>query len=423
MTVSKFHTSRISVYVAAVALLIGSAAFGAGTAAASPGRQRHVVSVATGSPITIGASLSLAGDFATDGKSFVQGYDLWAAYQNKHGGLLGHPVKIQILNDNSSPTQVITNYEALITKYHDPLLFGDFSTLLATPAETVAHRYGYALIEGAGAGTADFHRKYNDYFNTGAAVPAQLLPLANYLAELPKSIRPKTVAFASADDNFILPMLPPAQKIMNKAGIRTVYYHVFPLETTDFTPVADAVIAAHPTVVVLGDEGDTTDAPFWSAFETAGFNPKVLLAVNGPATGTAFTKAVGVKNTTAVMAPGQWYPTSPNPLSKAMMKDYLAKYGGKAQQVNPDIAQAYSVGEVMAAAVKGSHSLKNANISKWLHSGKTIQTVQGPVKFNAIGQTFGGTFIFQWQHGKYLQVLPPGSGSVKPMYPKPHWKK
>ncbi|MGH8994814.1 MAG: amino acid ABC transporter substrate-binding protein [Acidimicrobiales bacterium] len=411
---SAYVTAAACVTTAAVALGLVGCGGGAPAAGAAGGKAL--------SPITVGTSLSLSGDFATDGKAFVQGYKLWAAYQNAHGGLLGHPIKLQILNDNSSPTQVVTNYQALITKFRDPLVLGDFSTLLASPAESVAHRFGYALIDGAGAGSSAFQRKFNDYFNTGAVVSAQLLPFAHYLAGLPASSRPKTVAFATADDPFILPMLPPAQKILTAAGIKTVYYKVFPLEATDFTPIADAVIAQHPTAVILGDEGDSTDAPFWTAFETAHFNPKVLLAVNGPTTGTAFTKAVGTTNANGVFAPGQWYPGTTNSLSKAMLKEYLAKYGGSATKVNSDIAQAYSAGEVLAAAVKGSHSLSNAKIISWLHKGKVIATVQGPAKFNSIGETFGGTFIFQWQGGKYMQVLPPGAGSTKPLYPKSNWK-
>ena len=64
---------------------------------------------ASGSPITIGTSLSLSGDFAADGQAFQRGYQLWAADQNAKGGLLGHKIKLKILSDararrRSSPT-------------------------------------------------------------------------------------------------------------------------------------------------------------------------------------------------------------------------------------------------------------------------------------------------------------------------------
>src|SRR5580704_4315109 len=62
-------------------------------------------SPSSSTPITIGASLSLTGDFSTDGQNFQKGYELWAADVNAHGGLLGHQVVLKILNDASSPTQ------------------------------------------------------------------------------------------------------------------------------------------------------------------------------------------------------------------------------------------------------------------------------------------------------------------------------
>ena len=57
-------------------------------------------------PITIGASLSLTGDFSADGQAFQKGYELWASDVNAHGGILGRQVKLTIINDASLPNQV-----------------------------------------------------------------------------------------------------------------------------------------------------------------------------------------------------------------------------------------------------------------------------------------------------------------------------
>ena len=54
----------------------------------------------------------------------------------------------------------------------------------------------------------------------------------------------------------------------------------------------------------------------------------------------------------------------------------------------------------------------------------TLQTVQGPVKFNSVGENMvAQKFIFQWQAGsKFVQVLPStASGSVPILNPKPNW--
>ena len=96
--------------------------------------------LAKGAPVTIGISLSLSGDFSADGIAFEQGYKLWAADVNAKGGLLGHKVVLDIVSDASSPTQVVTNYQDLISVKHVNLTFGPFSSLLTLPAAKAVSR-------------------------------------------------------------------------------------------------------------------------------------------------------------------------------------------------------------------------------------------------------------------------------------------
>src|ERR1700693_2959507 len=56
-------------------------------------------------PITIGASLPLTGNFAADGQATEQGYQLWVDNINKGGGILGHQVKLDILDDGTRLNQ------------------------------------------------------------------------------------------------------------------------------------------------------------------------------------------------------------------------------------------------------------------------------------------------------------------------------
>jgi branched-chain amino acid transport system substrate-binding protein len=375
-----------------------------------------------GAPVTIGISLSLSGDFSSDGQNFERGYDLWAKYQNAHGGLLGHKVVLKILSDASSPTQVVTNYEDLISSDHVPLILGPYSTLLTVPAQKVAHRFGYAFIAGAGGGPAAFVAKYNNYFDVSVPIIGQLFPFAKWLTSLPTAKRPTSVAYPTSNDPFTQPMVQAAQAVIQKAGIKTVYSKVFPAEVTDFTPIADAVAASHAQVVVLGSVDVPTVSAFMQAFEQAHYNPKVMVATAGPDQGSAFVNAVGASNTGGIMVPDAWYPGAHNSLTRTMDQMYTSTYGGNDSQISADTAEAFSAGNVLAAAVKGTHSMSNAKIISYLHSGVTIQTVQGPVKFNPIGETFGLTFVFQWQHGKFVQVLPVGeAGSVAALFPKPNW--
>ncbi len=374
-------------------------------------------------PLLIGASLSLTGSFSTDGQAFEKGYNLWVKDVNAAGGLLGRKVKLIVLNDASSQTQTVTNDTTLISVDHVDLLFGPFSSLLTLSAAPVAHRFGKALIEGAGGSPAVFATKLPNVFDVSLPVEESMLPLINYVKGLPASQRPKTAAFPTVNDPFTLFQLQWAQKELTAAGIKSVYYKVFPAEPTQYKGIADQVAATKADMVVLGSVDVPTVAAFTQAFVQQHYNPKILIATSGPDQGAAYVKAVGGSgNAEGVMVPNAWYGGSPNSASKTMVAEYIAKYGGTPSGVNADVAEAYSVGQVAAQAVKATGGVDNAKIISYLHSGVTLTSVQGPVHFNSLGENESATaFVFQWQKASFVQVLPPGSGSSAIEYPKPNW--
>jgi len=418
----------IVVLVAAIAAFVagcgGSSSSSSSATSSSANAGSSTSSSSNKSPVTIGASLSLSGDFAADGQAFQKGYELWAADQNKAGGLMGHPVKLDIISDASSPAQVVTNYQKLISSDHDQLVFGPFSTLLTVPASKVVNRFGYAFVEGAGGAPAAFGNGLHNIFDVSLPVVDNLVPYAKWIASLPASERPKTAAYATSDDPFTQPQIPLAQKIMQAAGIKTVYNKVFPAEVTDYTPIATAVASSKAEAVVLGSVDVPTVSAFVHAFIQQHYNPKSFIATAGPDQGDAFLKAVGgASNAEGLMYPNGWYPGYANAASQQMVNEYVSKYGGNAAGVNADVAEAYSVGQAVAQAVAATHSLDNSKIISYLHSGVTLNTVQGPVKFNSLGENgAAAAFVFQWQKGNQVQVLPVGASASKPVtYPKPNW--
>ncbi len=416
-----------AVAVAAIAALLaacgGSSSSSSGNSGSS-GSGGSGGSGGGGSPVVIGASLSLSGDFSADGQAFERGYKLWATDVNNTGGLMGHPVKLDIVSDASSPAQVVTNYQKLISSDHAKLVFGPFSTLLTVPSSKVVNRYGYAFVEGAGGAPAAFGNGLHNIFDVSLPVVDNLVPFAKWVSTLPPAQRPKTAAYATSDDPFTQPQIPQAQSIMSAAGIKTVYNKVFPAEVTDYAPIASAVASSHADAVVLGSVDVPTVSAFVHAFIQQHYNPKVFIATAGPDQGADFLKAVGgAANAEGIMYPNGWYPGYANSQSQKMVSEYVAKYGGSPADVNADVAEAYSVGQAVAQAVAATHSLDNAKIINYLHSGVTLNSVQGPVKFDSKGENgAAAAFVFQWQKGNQVQVLPAGaSGSKPPTYPKPNW--
>ncbi len=411
-----WHKSVLNSFgVLIVALIVLSACGGTTNTGTTPNQPQP--------PIKIGVSLSLSGDFSADGKAFQQGYQLWADTVNKNGGVLGRKVQLDILSDASSTTQGVTNYQKLITVDHCDLVFGPFSTLLTKSASVVANRYGYAMLEGAGGGPSVFTRGLHNLFDVSAPVANLLVSFTQYILSLPASQRPTTAAYATQDDPFTQPQVDTAKQLLEQGGVKTVSYQVYPSETTDYTPIAQKMIASGAQVIVTGTLLPDIVA-YIQAFKQQHYNPKAIIATAGPDQGDQFTKAIGgPASAEGVFVPnGGWYPQINTFQNAQMVKDYLAKYGGTADGISSDVAEAFAVGQVFQQAATKINSIDNAKLITELHSGETFQSVQGPVKFNDQGENVLATgYLFQWQKGSLVSVYPASQATNSPEYPKTNW--
>jgi len=420
----------------AVALSVGVLAACSSGGSSTP--SAGAAGPASTGPITIGASLSLHGGFSADGVAFQQGYELWAKDVNAHGGLLGRQVKLKILDDDSSPTQVVTNYQMLINSDHVDLTFGPFSSLLTAPASQVAARAGYAFVEGAGGAPSVFDTPANqadhNVFDVSLPVEDTIMPFVDYLGSLPVSAREHlTAAYPMAQDPFADPPVQLAKQKLQALGIRTdsspAIANPFPEQPSSYGPAALAVAALHPEIVVLGSTDVPTVQEFMKVFAQKHYTPKMFIAAAGPDQGAAFTSAVGAGNAVGMMVPNGWFPLFNNAASKKMVDEYVQLHGGTKSGVNADVAEAYSVGQVAAQAIQATGGTDNTAIIKYLHSGVPLATVQGSVQFNSLGENgAAASFVFQWQRHKtgsqvdFVQVLPQGvTGTVSILATKPAW--
>jgi len=399
----------------------------------------------SGTPVTVGFTVSLTGSFSADGQAVLKGYQLWANDVNTHGGLLGRPVKLVYLNDNSDPKVATSAYTKLITQDHVDLTLGPFSSLLTTPAGQVAHKYGYALVEGSGGAPTVFGASLSNLFGVSAPVANQLEPFAKWVLAMPPGARPRTAAYVMVDDPFADPPVDAAHTTLTRAGISTVYDNCGQPGCTKLlepnasgtvpaaalTSAADKVVAARPQIVVIGSVDVPTVSAIINEFKRQRFNPQMIIATSGPDQGQNFLNSIGTSNASGIMVPDGWYGGFPNALSHVMVQEYIAKYGGTASDINADVAEAYSSGEVLADAVSNV-GLSNAKIIGFLHGLRApLNTVQGPAQWGPYVarqpsgmNTKAVSFVFQWQAGfpmRFVKVLPTGGDSITIKATKPLW--
>ena len=219
----------------------------------------------------------------------------------------------------------------------------------------MAHRYGFAFVEGAGGAPLVFGEKLDNVFDVSLPVANQLDPFTNWIKSLPASQRPTTAAYPMANDPFATPQVQRAQGLLQPLGIKTVYSKIFPEEVPDYLPNADLVAASKAQAVVLGSVDVPTVAAFMRGVRAAALQPEGVHRGGRPDQGQSFLSAVGGQgNANGVMVPDAWYPGYANPASQAMVREYVATYGGSPSDVNADVAEAYSVGQVTEQAVKAT---------------------------------------------------------------------
>ena len=359
-----------------------------------------------GSPMRIGASLPLTGEFSEPGKAAQQGYEVWAEMTNDAGGLLDRQVEFVFRDDASNQNTVVSDYTSLISRDKVDLLAGTFSSLLNIPASTVAERNRMLYVEPAGGAPELFERGYKHlFFAQQATSDKQGDVFAEYVLGLPEGERPKTAAYPSLDDPFAIPVLEGIRAKFEAAGIETVYRGTYPIDTSNFDSIANAVKAENPDIVLHGATF-ADGVGFVRALKKVGFAPDMLFETSAPSFGDQYLKGVGEQS-----AQGIFYAVSHTAEAATPgNEDFVAKYHELFGQteVPEDAADAFATMQVIEAAVDAVGTVdreRQSELAQWLRDNE-VETILGPLSWDEAGRPEGEFLIGQWQDGKPQIVLP-----------------
>jgi branched-chain amino acid transport system substrate-binding protein len=363
-------------------------------------------SAAPHSPLTIGISLSLTGNFADPGKAAQRGYQLWADGANAEGGILGRKVVLKIVDDASLPERAVANYKRLIGTDKVDLVLGPYSSKLTIPASQVVAQHGYAFVEPAGGAPKVFAQKLNNlFFVQPAPTVEQGGVFAEYVLSQPVKERPKRAAYTVLDDPFSQPIAAFVRDKFEHAGIKTVYTHTYE-EGADIAPVMAKVAAARPDVLVAATQSEDGYASVQSLVSLH-WAPRWLYLTNGANSPVEFPAKVGAGNVDGIFTSGDWFPGSNTGGSAAFVGAYLSKYGGSAGEIDNTSVEAYSAGLLLQQVAEKINSVDNAAIIQALHAG-TWPTPVGDLSWDSSGAPRGSYILLQWIDGKLQSIYPPG---------------
>src|ERR1700722_17027650 len=115
------------------------------------------------SPLNIGYCLSLSGALASNGKTARLAHEIWQENVNKNGGLLGRPVELVCLDDQTNPNSVADIYKRLLDVEKVDVVIGGYGANSVAPGiPLIMERKKFFIGLMALAVNAKF--KYPQYF-------------------------------------------------------------------------------------------------------------------------------------------------------------------------------------------------------------------------------------------------------------------
>ncbi|HEX4683581.1 MAG TPA: amino acid ABC transporter substrate-binding protein [Gemmatimonadaceae bacterium] len=351
----------------------------------------------SGPPIRIGYSLSLTGALASNGRTARVAHQMWEDDVNGRGGLLGRPVQMICIDDETNSKLVHGIYNRLLDEEKVDLViggYGDNSVAPAMPLIMERRRYLVALMALAVNASLGYDR-YFAMIPTGPH-PTDALTEGFFALASGQSPKPRSMAILAADAPFSAGPVAGAKRHAEAQGLRIVSDVRYPLATADFEPFIRQLEPVRPDILFLCSYLNDS-VGLLRAIDAAGLEPGMVGgAMIGPQNGSIKLALGPVLN--GVVNYEYWLP------APAMMypgvAQFVAEYQTRAAGAGSDplgyyvVPLAYAQMQVVEQAIVGTGSLDDAKLALYTRD-HSFTTVVGDVRFGPGGG---------WAESRVLQV-------------------
>jgi branched-chain amino acid transport system substrate-binding protein len=348
-------------------------------------------------PITIGYCLSLTGLLASNGRAARLAHEIWEQDVNRRGGLLGRPVRMICIDDETNPTRVPDIYKRLLDDEKIDLVvggYGDNSVAPAMPAVMERKRYFVTLMALA-SNTSYNYANFFVMIPTGPH-PSEGLTEGFFELAAAQTPKPETMAILAADALFAKSPVAGGKKLASTHGFRIVSDDEYNLSTTDFGPIISNLKVVNPDILFMCSYLNDTIG-ILRAIKAVGIAPKLVGgAMIGPQNGAVKSELGPLLN--GVVNYEYWLPAPKlmYPGVGEMIEEYQARaVAAGADPLGYYVApQAYAQMQVVEQAITGTASVDDEKLAQFTRE-KSFSTILGDVKFG-----LGGA----WSEARVLQV-------------------
>ena len=358
--------------------------------------------------LKIGVLAPLSGPYAAGGTSFVQAATLAVEQANAEGGILGRRVAIAVGDTQGRVDAAKSEALRLVSREKVAALVGAYLSEETVGVMEVAAAARTVLIVPVAA-TAEItdkvRREYSRYryvFRVGYSLPQWAGLIGAFLSD--RKVR--RYGFVGAGIRWNRELGETLERVAAAKGIVPSYAAWYSPGNPAFDPVAVAVAASSPDIVVLGDPGRNSVSFLKRLRETAPALP--VLSVGGALGDARLAASIPLTAPVYVQA-AAWKGASPG--ATAYVERFEQRYG--APPVGYSDTLPYDAVTVLVSAWRKAGGVESAAVVPVLERG-AFPGVAGTYRFDASHQARWGTgpadlrgTVVRWERDGARIVFPP----------------
>jgi branched-chain amino acid transport system substrate-binding protein len=363
------------------------------------------------SPIRVGATMSITGNaYSVQGGYGREGYLLCQKHVNAQGGVLGRPLELVILDDQSDEKTAARLYEKLIVEDKVDAILGPYGSAITEAVADVPERHQKLMIA-ANAATTSIWEKGRRYL---IMVIAPVDSTVVGVLDLATRSGLKRVAIIAQDALVPKAVAKATSEGARQAGMDVVVSETY-TGTGDFSGVLNTVKAANPEVLVTTSIRLEDLVAITRKMKDLDLNVKMLASLPYGLL-PEFQQRLG-KDAEFVYSATFWEPGLPNPGNQEFVAAYEKEFK---RPPAVQSANSYAGCQIFAEAVRRAGSADSDKLRDAVLALKT-KTILGDFAVDGRGFQVGQKAVtIQWQDGKKVVVWPNEVASGK-LLPTPPW--
>jgi urea transport system substrate-binding protein len=321
-------------------------------------------------PIVIAVPVGLSGVNSVVAPAVVQSGELAVEELNAKGGILGRPVKLVPLDDESGPAGAVKAFNTAIRQHGADVIITMETSAARNAGAPIAERAKVPFIY-----TSFYEgRACGKYLFVNAWVPEQVVPpLIKFLTDEKKVKRWFAVG---SDYAFGRGMIEAAKKTIKDMGGTIIGEEYQPLQQTDWTAIISKIRAANPDGIIYSTSGGGPNIDFMKQLKATGLNlPIGSLSID------ELTAEAGGNAAEGVYYTGDYFTGIDSPENKAFLDAMKKKFGANLKTPNSLSQQEYDGVHAYALAVEKARSTEVDKVIQTLPQ-VVFKGPRGPVQMN-----------------------------------------